>query len=72
MNAKLRKSDINDIIHWTPAELDGRPINEFANEEVGYYMPSNANWIYKVYAISHNSMPVLVVARFGEIIGNRK
>ena len=71
MNAKLKKSDINDIIRWAPAELDGRPINEFATEEVGYYRPSNANWCYKVYAISHNSKPVLVAPRFGEIIGKR-
>lgn len=69
---KLKKKQIEIIRRNTPAEIVGKQrqhINAQYIEKLGYYQPTNTNWSYVAEYISYKGQPLLIVTRFGEIMG---
>lgn len=69
---KLTKKQIEIIRRNTPAEIVGmqrQHINAKYIEKLGYYQPANTNWSYIAEYISYKGQPLLIVTRFGEIMG---
>ena len=67
---KIAKKDIMDAIARTPASLDKVNIRALQSVFLGYYTPRDANWSYELHAISVNSRPLVVAARFGYILAD--
>lgn len=65
---KLTKKQIDIIRLYTPAALKGRQVSGWSGYVLGTYTPAGANWSYVAKYIDYNGAPVLVVARFGEIM----
>jgi|GEM_PF-2280224 len=63
---KMTKKQIDMIIDNTPQELGGSQEYHTVNE-LGYHMPSQANWSYRAVFIVYNGQPLLVVKQFGAI-----
>jgi hypothetical protein len=60
--------EVKEIIARTPAELKGKVLAGGAVlQEVGYFQPSTANWIYKVYKINYDGFPIMVATKFERI-----
>ncbi len=63
---KLTKKQIDKIRANTPQSIKGTqpPLLE----DLGYFMPTGANWSYRAGWASVDGARVLVVTRFGEVI----
>ena len=69
---KLTKKQIEIIRRNTPAEIVGKErqhIDAQYIEKLGYFQPESANWSYIAEYISYKGQPLLIVTRFGEIMG---
>ena len=63
---KLTKKQIQQIIDHTPKELkDATPGHFSFGEELGYFMPHDANWSYRAGWLDDGT---LVVLRYGTIV----
>ena len=62
---KLTKKQIDVIVENTPSELKG--FHTAFESDLGYFMPSNANWSYRAGYVKHNGVLVVVVKVFGVI-----
>ena len=62
---KLTKRQIDTIIENTPEELKG--YHTSFESDLGYFMPSNANWSYHAGYVKHRDSLALVVKVFGVI-----
>lgn len=67
---KLSKKMIDEIRRHTPFLMTGRKANDFKYvDKLGYYQKPNTNWSYTVEWRLFNDIPVLVVIKFGDIVG---
>lgn len=68
--AKFLLKEIRAIRNLTPAELKGKQITVDVIDyvSVGGYSAPDWNWGYRVYALSWQGQPYLVVTQFGEIV----
>lgn len=67
---KLTKKMIDEIRRHTPFLMVGRKANDFKFlSSFGSYTKPNADWSYVVEWRSFQDIPVLVVVRFGFILG---
>ena len=62
---KLTKRQIDTIIENTPTELKG--FHTSFESDLGYFMPSNANWSYRAGWVKFNGALIVVVKVFGVI-----
>lgn len=67
--AKFMLKEIKEIQAMTPAELKGKQLTTDITDYVvvGDCSAPSWNWGYKVYAISYQGRPLLVVTQFGEV-----
>lgn len=66
---KTSYKDIKGIRELTPNALKGKNICTFSGYlEIGYYIPSNANWAYIVAVVNYDGWLTKVVTRFGVIL----
>ena len=66
----LSKKMIDEIRKHTPFLMVGRKANDFKYiDKLGYYQKRNTNWSYAVEWRLFNDIPVLVVVKFGDIVG---
>ena len=64
----ITKWQVDAIRKHTPSELVGS--QAYPTEyDFGYYMPMGANWSYQAVYIEYQDRPLLVVKRFGQIMG---
>ena len=69
VSMKATRKEIELIRGNTPQNLRGKEITSFPEGiELGYYMPSTANWRYQIWMILLDGTMSEVVVRFGHII----
>jgi hypothetical protein len=70
MVGQFKYKDIKQIIDFTNRKkYHDKCIEDFKNCKVGYYHPSNANWVYHVYVIqTEEGYLTQVVSVFGHIV----
>ena len=69
---KITKADISNAIANTPISLDKVNIRAMRTVFLGFYTPRDANWSWELHAISVESNPMVVAARFGYIVAEGK
>lgn len=69
---KVTRTDIIEAISNTPSSLDKLSIRSMQSILLGTYTPKDANWSWELHAISINNKPILVAARFGQVVAEGK